>query len=446
MKKRLQVNFFAIAALAILAVLSMTTIVFYNLFQNEVMENLQTCAHVLSTDSDILKDMDLKTLNAGEMNHVRVTLIDSNGFVISDSNVAADNMENHSHRPEVQEAVHDGVGKSVRTSSTLSTASFYYAIKMKDGNILRLSKESQSFWSFLLRVSPMIGGIALLLFLVSIVLSRFLARSIVRPIETLAQNMDSEQPVSGYKELTPFISTIQKQHEDIVRNSKIRQEFTANVSHELKTPLTSISGYSELIENGMATDSDVIRFAGEIHKSASRLLSLINDILQLSRLDDKDFSDEFQQVNLTDTVMECMDMLKLNAREKGIQLELSTEEAFEVQGSPKMLEELVYNLIDNGIRYNYDNGQVLVSLYRDEKQQVVLSVRDTGIGISEENQERIFERFYRVDKSRSKATGGTGLGLAIVKHIAEFHNGDIQVKSEEGKGTELIVTFEQNHE
>ena len=273
-----------------------------------------------------------------------------------------------------------------------------------------------------------------------------LAKSIVKPIETLAKNMESEEAATGYRELVPFLNTIQKQHQDLVKSSKLRQEFTANVSHELKTPLTSISGYSELIEGGMAKGEDTVRFAGEIQKNANRLLTLINDILQLSELDTKDFSGEFERVNLSDTVRNCITLLELTAQKRNVTLlaqNLPTECI--VSGTPKMLEELVFNLIDNGIRYNKENGKVTVEIFENED-NVRLSVKDTGIGISRKDQERIFERFYRVDKGRSRETGGTGLGLAIVKHIVVVHNAAIEVTSEEGEGTEITVTFQKNDE
>lgn len=445
MKKRIQVNFFVIATIAILAVMFLTTVVFYNMFQREVMENLQSFAHVLVHDEDIMSEIRSNGLSEESMNHVRVTVVDSEGNVAADSTVTEEKMENHKDRPEIKEAVAGGEGKSIRTSSTLSKASFYYAIRMEDGNILRLSKDSQSYLSFLIQISPFFLGVVAVLILISIIFSRLLARSIVSPIEKMAQNMESDQPVAAYKELTPFLTTIKKQHEDIVRSSKLRQEFTANVSHELKTPLTSISGYSELIENGMATERDVTHFAGEIHKSANRLLNLINDILQLSKLDSTDLTDEFQMVNLTEIATDCVEMLQLTADRHRVKLIYHEKESHMVKGSPKMLEELLYNLIDNGIRYNKEQGKVEVTLWEDDS-EVCLSVKDTGIGIHEKNAERIFERFYRVDKSRSKETGGTGLGLAIVKHIVVCHKASIDVKSEEGKGTEMIVSFEKNNE
>lgn len=444
MKKRLQINFLIIAAISILAIMSFSTVIFYNLFQDEVMENLETSAYLLKTDVDDLKQLEKHVTDSKHEDIVRITLIQRDGAVIYDSNALAEEMENHGERPEIQEAFQKGEGQAVRKSTTLNKSSYYFAIKANENTVLRVAKNSQSFYSFTMRMFPMIGGIAVIMFIICAILSRILARSIVKPIETLAKNIDAAQPISCYKELAPLLATIQEQHEDLVKSSKMRQEFTANVSHELKTPLTSISGYSELIESGMATDSDVTRFAGEIHKNANRLLGLINDILQLSELDSRDFSAEFTPVDISSVARNCIQMLQLTAEKRKVTLYLQGSESCLVNGSPKMLEELIYNLIDNGIRYNNEGGSVFVTISKEDKTTV--SVKDTGIGISRENQERVFERFYRVDKSRSKETGGTGLGLAIVKHIVVCHNADIQVISEEGEGTEIIVTFENTNE
>lgn len=231
MKKRMQLNFMAIAMISMIAVLLLTTVVFYNLFQNEVIENLHTCADMLGEDLVNYKDTN-RIISQKKVDNIRVTLIDKDGVVLADSDVSADGLGNHKERPEVKEAIEKGSGKSIRTSNTLSHASYYYAIRLSNGNILRLAKESQSFISFLIRVSPFIGGIAILLFVVSIFFSRLFAKSIVKPIEMLAKNMDREELATGYKELIPFLNTIQKQHRDIVKNSNMRQEFTANVSHE----------------------------------------------------------------------------------------------------------------------------------------------------------------------------------------------------------------------
>lgn len=220
----------------------------------------------------------------------------------------------------------------------------------------------------------------------------------------------------------------------------MRQEFTANVSHELKTPLTSISGYSELIENGMATQEDTIRFAGEIHKSSQRLLTLINDIIELSELDSSESKVAMETVNIYDIAKNCVEMLKFNAKDHGVNLKFEGTPC-NITANKMMMEELVYNLLSNAIRYNREGGSATVRVNKI-LDRVNLEVLDTGIGISKENQKRIFERFYRVDKSRSKSTGGTGLGLAIVKHILIKHNAQLELESTEGKGTHITVIFQ----
>lgn len=462
MKKKLQKYLWLLSFSAITAVLLLTTIVFYNLFQKEVMDNLETCAQMLLVEADDLGRIRDASLDEAKMNHVRITWIDAEGGVIFDSSAAPESMENHRERPEIRDALQHGEGTSVRNSDTLSKNSFYYAVLMDNGSILRISKESESFFSFLIRVSPLIGGIFLLLAAASMLLAHYLAEGFMQPIEKMAQNIDEAQPDRTYRELAPFLTTIKEQHQNIVKNSQMRQEFTANVSHELKTPLTSISGYSELIESGMAKGEDVSRFASEIHKNANRLLTLIDDILKLSELDSRDYSHEFEVVNLGVIVTECINSLQLNADKRKIMLvpaaevvcgEENTNEndttfentEFPVWGNPQMLQELVYNLIDNAIRYNKESGTVTVTLLKD-RDRITLVVSDTGIGISKENCGRIFERFYRVDKSRSKETGGTGLGLAIVKHIVLGHHAEIDVKSEEGEGTDITVTFKRTNE
>ena len=218
---------------------------------------------------------------------------------------------------------------------------------------------------------------------------------------------------------------------------QMRQEFTANVSHELKTPLTSISGYAEMIENGMAKQDDVQRFATIIHKEAGRLLTLISDIIQLSAMDESKTIIAKTPVDLLELAEECADILTLSAQQHQVSLHVQGKSAT-VMGNHDLLAELVYNLCDNAIRYNKPNGSVTILVQKDR-----LTVKDTGIGIPAAHQSRVFERFYRVDKSRSKETGGTGLGLAIVKHIAEQHKAKIDLKSTPETGTEITVHFLQ---
>ena len=239
-----------------------------------------------------------------------------------------------------------------------------------------------------------------------------------------------------YKELRPVMEHIRGQHADIIKNAHMRQEFTANVSHELKTPLTSISGYSELIESGMTNENDTKKFAGEIHRNSERLLTLINDILRLSELDISDGdSIQMEEVDLYDIALNCQAMLEPAADKQKVSIIVDGEKCM-VRANKLMMEELIYNLTDNAVRYNREGGKVWINV-----SDGTLSVKDNGIGISKENQERVFERFFRVDKSRSKKTGGTGLGLAIVKHIIELHDARLIVESSESEGTEITVSF-----
>lgn len=438
MKKKINIQFLLIAALAIILSVTSISIVYYEIFQKEVINDLKTYAHLLvDTESYINIDASSEVTKKDEL---RVTIINDDGMVEFDSNADIGRMDNHGARPEVVKAFIKGEGEAVRKSTTLDKNTFYYGIKMQDGTILRVAKEAGSMLSVYQTSFPVIAVIVMVILLLCIILSHFLTKNLMRPIEQMAENLDNCSDISTYKELKPFLTTIQKQHDDIVKNADMRQDFTANVSHELKTPLTSISGYSELIENGMAASEDVERFAKEIHRNSDRLLTLINDIIRLSELDTLDRVVSFERINLMDVAGNCVEMVRLNAEKQGIKIEWTGKDA-NVYANKDMMEELVYNLCDNAIRYNNENGIVTVSTY-EEGDMAILSVKDTGIGISKENQERVFERFYRVDKSRSKSTGGTGLGLAIVKHIVAQHsNAEIQLESEEGKGTEIKVVF-----
>ena len=289
------------------------------------------------------------------------------------------------------------------------------------------------------KMVPVMFVVVTVLIGLSILLARYLTARIIAPIEQYTGNPESKEDAQEYVELSPLIDMIREQHQDLIKNARIRQEFTANVTHELKTPLTSISGYAELIESGMASAEDTIRFAGGIHTSANRLLTLINDIIRLSELDAEEEKLAVENVNLYRLAETCVDMLSLNAEKHHVTISLQGAECY-VLANRQMMEELLFNLCDNAIRYNNENGTVLVTV-KMQDDHVILCVEDTGIGIPEEHQERIFERFYRVDKSRSKSTGGTGLGLAIVKHILYKHQARIDLKSQSGKGTSITVTF-----
>ncbi len=437
MKKKINRKLVLIATLAIFFTMLLITVVYYDLFRRQVFEDLRAYTMILTEYEDMSQIREVS--DKLEEYEMRVTLVGGDGQVLFDSEADSASMENHGERPEIVEAMETGEGQAVRNSETLSENTFYYAVRLENGSVLRIAKDAGSIYSIFGRALPSLLMVLLALIILCMVLAHYLTSKLIAPIERLAENLDESNDGTDYEELTPFISMIKEQHEDIMKNARMRQEFTANVSHELKTPLTSISGYAELIETGMASEEDMVRFAHGIHSSANRLLTLINDIIRLSELDGTEEEVSFERLNLYQLADTCVEMLALNAEKHRVTIRLSGTECY-ITGNKQMIEELLYNLCDNAIRYNNEGGSVSVEVY-PKHGQTVLTVRDTGIGIPKEHQERIFERFYRVDKSRSKSTGGTGLGLAIVKHIIAKHNAKMELTSEVGKGTTITVTF-----
>lgn len=429
-----------ISAVGILLTFCLSTVIFYELFKSEVVDELKTYADVIKETQSY--DQILQGEYDPDVDDLRITMIKKDGKVFYDSFADVKKMENHANRQEVRQALKHGNGKAIRTSDTLDKNTFYYAVRLDDGNILRVAKESRSIWSVFIKVTPAILILILVILAISKMLSDVLTKSLLLPIEQMSENLDHLEDITTYKELMPFINTIQEQHKNILMNAKMRQEFTANVSHELKTPLTAISGYSELIQNGMTNEEETIRFAGEIHKSAKRLLTLINDTIRLSQLDTSEQKVIYEAIDLYKIAEDCVNMLKFSAENHGITISIHGTNAY-LEGNKEMLEEVVYNLCDNAIRYNNEGGKVDVTV-KPVKGKIYLCVEDNGIGISKEHQERVFERFYRVDKSRSKSTGGTGLGLAIVKHIIQQHGAHMELTSEKGKGTKIEIEFSKS--
>ena len=278
--------------------------------------------------------------------------------------------------------------------------------------------------------------------LFAINLSKRITKTLITPLQGIAEHADGSEFAVPFDELKPFVETLKQRQAAKNNMEQMRQEFTANVSHELKTPLTSISGYAEMIATGIAKEEDVQNFARRIHSESSRLLSLIADIIQLSELDYIEGRDDFENVDLLDLAHATENSLAPGAEKYGIVISVEGEH-FQTFGCRSQLEELIYNLCDNAIRYNKRNGKVSVTVFGSEGRPAI-SVEDTGIGIPEDKLDRVFERFFRVDKGRSKRTGGTGLGLAIVKHIALRHGAQISISSELGKGTKITVVFEEN--
>ena len=442
MKKKIFKYFACMIAVAIVVTTVLLSWVNYGMFQNRVMDDLRTYGRVFSSilpDSEETAEGEAFARLTKE--GLRVTLVHPDGSVYYDNFADPKTMENHGGRPEIDEALENGEGSSVRNSDTVDSSTFYYAVRMENGDILRLAQEASSIWSIYMRSAPLILLLAASMAIVSLELAHLLTARLVQPIEQMTSHLNNVSGVARYPELEPFMDMIEQQHEEILRSANMRVEFTANVSHELKTPLTSISGYAELIESGMAQGDQAKTFAAEIHKSANRLLTLINDIIRLSQMDAPMPSLKFETVDLAQIASNTFEQLEMSARKADVSLQLDARHAV-VEADRQMMDELLYNLCDNAIRYNVRGGSVRLEV-RPVRDKVIVCVQDTGIGISPENQEHVFERFYRVDKSRSKATGGTGLGLAIVKHIAVKHNAQITLESELGRGTTISVTFDR---
>lgn len=337
---------------------------------------------------------------------LRITWVEADGTVRYDSQAPAEGLPNHRDRAEIRQALETGTGYSARFSDTLTKKTINCAARLSDGTVLRVS--AQRLTALALTIA-MLQPICILV-LTAIILSAVLASRTA----VLAGDVTGREA------------------------ERSRREFSANVSHELKTPLQSILGSAELLENGLVPADDVPHFAGRIRAESSRLVALIEDIIRLSQLDEA-VPIPREPVELREVAEDVAASLQDSAAAKGVSLTVTGEEA-ELQGVPGLVREMVFNLCDNAIKYNVPGGTVEVSVSRREG-GALLTVRDTGIGIPPKYQGRVFERFFRVDKSRSKASGGTGLGLSIVKHGAQYHGAKISLRSQPDRGTEISVLF-----
>jgi two-component system phosphate regulon sensor histidine kinase PhoR len=448
-EQKINIRLSFIALLAVVFVTAANLLVFYNLFRTQITNDLKMNARMLMETEVFQREYDSlgndpeklssSTLNKLETGDVRLTWIAEDGTVLFDNDAGASGLANHLDRPEIQEAMTNGEGESIRSSQTLGMDTYYYALRLENGTVLRVSTQAHAIAGVFFRSLPIVAVVALLIFGICIVLGHALSRQIIQPIEKMAEEIDKPTSEPPYKELEPFAAKIRTQHENLLEAVKTRQDFTANVSHELKTPLTAISGYAELIENGLADPESEKHIAQQIRVNSDRLLQLINDTIQLSRLDHGETGNNNEEIDLYKAASECCRNLKVSAERNNILLTCDGRSAA-IRGDEEQIKELIENLVQNGIRYNNAGGYVRVSV-RHEDGHAVLSVRDNGIGIAKEKQSRVFERFYRVDKSRSRDSGGTGLGLALVKHIAEIHNADIEMESTPGVGTVISVHF-----
>ncbi len=546
MNKKIFRSSAAVALVVLVLSIAMIIGILFQYFENQLQHELESEADYIAY---AVENQGLDYINNFSNSNKRITLISPNGDVIADTLADEAELENHSDRREVADALKNGKGRSIRYSSTLAEKTIYYALKMKDGNVLRVSTTQYTVAAIIMSLIQPI----LIVFIVAIALSFALAQkvsaAIIKPINEL--DLDNPSNNEPYDELAPLLRKISKQKKTIekqikdaehkqeefrlitenmkegfividkqrklltynnsalmlldisnplpksllprlngfedvinealggkraesnlefnestfslianpvydssrvigaviiiidvtesVKREQLRREFTSNVSHELKTPLTSISGFAEIMKTGGTPDSVVTDFSSSIYDEAQRLISLVNDIIKISELDEKNSKPENKEVNLYELCRDVINRLCPVADKTNISLNLIGESTV-VLGDEKILDEMIYNLCDNAIKYNKADGTVDV-IISESKSHIKITVRDTGIGIPLAEQERVFERFYRVDKSHSKSIGGTGLGLSIVKHAAVYHNAKIDLKSELGKGTAVTVIF-----
>ncbi len=377
----------------------------------------------------------------------RITWVGPDGSVLFDNEADAATMQNHLEREEIKQALEEGFGEATRHSFTLADQQYYAAKRLSDGSVLRMSIAQMSVWSLLFGFAQPICFIILAALILSYVLASRIAKKIVKPINEIElDHPDQYYGKEDYKEIEPLLRHISAQQmqlkqdqQEIEKAAMIRQEFSANVSHELKTPLHAISGYAELLENGLVKEEDIKPFAAKIHNESLRMTRLIEDIIDLTKLDNGGTEMKWETCDFFRITENAVDSLEAAASEMNVSIITSGENA-PMTAIPQMLYSIAYNLCDNAIKYNHNGGSVSVSVTQNE-QDTVLTVKDTGIGIPEEDQKRVFERFYRVDKSRSREVGGTGLGLSIVKHAVMIHGGKITLNSVVGEGTEFIVTI-----
>ena len=369
--------------------------------------------------------------------NTRITWISAEGTVLYDSTEDEHTFENHKNRPEVKKAFAKGEGEDIRKSDTIGEEMCYYAEKMPDGTVLRVSRTMNSAMKSAFHILPFMIFLALVMIVTAWLLSKWQIERLIRPINTLDLENPLEQEM--YPELQPLLERIEQSNKEKEAVAAMRREFSANVSHELKTPLTSISGYAEIMKDGLVRPEDMQHFSEKIYQEASRLITLVEDIIKLSRLDEGRVELEKEEVDLYELSREIISRLAPQAAKSQVRLEL-TGESVKYTGIRQILDEMIYNITENAIKYNNPSGKVSVWAGNTLQGKKVV-VTDNGIGIPEDQIDRIFERFYRVDKSHSKERGGTGLGLSIVKHGVILHHGEVHVESKLGEGTRIELVF-----
>lgn len=438
MRRKIQRSMILVITTTLLIAYAITTLVIYRHTMKVIETQIRQETGYIYAAIAVSGESYMEVLDSVEKN-TRITLIDESGNVEYDSSEKGKaTLENHRDRPEVRSAIENGSGQDIRKSNTMGKEMFYYAEKLPDGKILRVSKTMDTVIRTAIMILPSMGVIAVVMLIFAWILARWQVARLIRPINEL----DLNKPLQNhevYEELTPLLERIDQQNKEKDAIADMRKEFSANVSHELKTPLTSIFGYAEIMKNGLVKPEDIPRFSDRIYQEASRLITLIEDIIKLSKLDEDKVELEREDVDLYQLTREICTRLTPQLNAKNVHIEV-TGEPVKIHGVRQVLDEMVYNICENAIKYNKDGGKVEVWV-GDTLQGKKIIVTDTGIGIPEAAQDRIFERFYRVDKSHSKETGGTGLGLSIVKHGAILHNAEIHVQSKPGQGTRMEIVF-----
>ena len=408
----------------------------YNYFEKQIFSELETESFFIDDYAENHNFTELKKIKTKN----RITLIDSDGKVIFDNLLDSENLENHSNRVEYLRAKTNGSATSSRYSSTMTEKTLYYARILHNSDVLRISCNQHSVSVLLLGRAKPLFIILILALIVSGLFAKIISKKVVEPLNKI--DLENPEACEIYEELKPFTKRIAEENYEKNQRELLRQQFSANVSHELKTPLTSISGFAEILKNGGTDEKTTIDFATTIFNESQRMISLVNDIIKLSKLDEKSICDQKEEISLKKMTEEIFNILSNAAKRKNISLQLSGDDG-NILGVSSVIYEMVYNLVDNAIKYNKENGIVKVLISTSAK-EVLISVSDNGIGIPKGETERIFERFYRVDKSRSKESGGTGLGLSIVKHGAKYHNAKVSVVSKEGEGSTFTIIFDKS--
>lgn len=417
----------------------------YGYFERKIFSELETQAVFLE---QYLADSNLADLKKFNSIKNRITLIHKDGTVYFDNMVDASRLENHSLREEFVAAKEKGAAKVSRYSSTMTDKTLYFAKSLQNGDVLRISCDQHSVAVLVLGMSQTLLIMLVLAVIISGIAAVWTSRRITNPLNQI--NLEKPESCAVYEELKPFTKRIAEENYEKTQREELRKQFTANVSHELKTPLTSISGFAEILKNGGTDEKTTKDFAGTIYEESQRMISLVNDIIKLSKLDEKSISLEKEPIELLGLSKEIAKILSASAKAKNVKLDVHGDSG-KIMGVQPVIYEMIYNLIDNAIKYNVQNGTVEVTVKEENPgkghtfgNKTVISVRDTGIGIPKNEQDRVFERFYRIDKSRSKELGGTGLGLSIVKHAAKFHDAAINLSSKEGEGSTFTITFPGN--